>query len=427
MKKLFIVIPFLFLQYYSIAQERSISNKNILFIGNSYTYVNDLPLMIANVSLSTNDTISYNSSTPGGYTFNNHTQDTASISKIKQGNWDFVVLQEQSQLPSFPIGQVSVESFPYAKILDSIINTYNSCAETVFYMTWGRKNGDASNCASWPPVCTYQGMDSLLRDRYTQMAFDNKTILSPVGALWHYLRLNNPSIELYSSDESHPSVAGTYAAACSFYSVIFRKNPTFITYNSTLTIADAIAIRNAAKAVVYDSLQSWFVGDYDPNANFNSSATGLNLSFTNTSQNANQYFWDFGDGETSTDVNPSHSFLSGNTYSVKLIAYKCDQSDTITKQIVVTPQQIDTFHSYEIELFPNPSNGIIFIQSNKTISFDKYQIFNNLGQLVDFGNLKFNIQKQTIDINKLQNGVFSIAFINSKNQNILIRKIIKIG
>jgi hypothetical protein len=187
MKKLFIVIPFLFLQYYSIAQERSISNKNILFIGNSYTYVNDLPLMIANVSLSTNDTISYNSSTPGGYTFNNHTQDTASISKIKQGNWDFVVLQEQSQLPSFPIGQVSVESFPYAKILDSIINTYNSCAETVFYMTWGRKNGDASNCASWPPVCTYQGMDSLLRDRYTQMAFDNKTILSPVGALWHYL------------------------------------------------------------------------------------------------------------------------------------------------------------------------------------------------------------------------------------------------
>ena len=65
-------------------------------------------------------------------------------SRIRSGSWDFVVLQEQSQLPSFPIEQVTAEVFPYARYLDSVIKAHNSCAQTIFYMTWGRKNGDFS-------------------------------------------------------------------------------------------------------------------------------------------------------------------------------------------------------------------------------------------------------------------------------------------
>lgn len=56
--------------------------------------------------------------------------------------------------------------FPYAAQLCQLIRQHNPLAEPMFYMTWGRQNGDASNCVVWPAVFTYQGIDSLLQLRY---------------------------------------------------------------------------------------------------------------------------------------------------------------------------------------------------------------------------------------------------------------------
>jgi hypothetical protein len=236
----------------------------VLFIGNSYTYTNNLPQMLADMATSTEKEVVFESSTPGGYTFQGHVSNTTSNQLIHEGDWNFVVLQEQSQIPSFPLEQVEVECFPFAAQLNDTIEAYNPCAETVFYMTWGRQNGDAQNCAGWPPVCTYEGMDDLLNERYRAMAEDNEAILSPVGALWRYLRTNYPDINLYSSDGSHPNATGTYAAAVCFYTVMFREDPSDLTYNSTIDAATAQIIRDAAKIVVYDELlEKWHVGEYD--------------------------------------------------------------------------------------------------------------------------------------------------------------------
>ena len=126
--------------------------KSVLFIGNSYTYVNDLPGLLASVAQSAGDSVIYDSNCIGGYTFQLHSTNATTLQKIAQGNFNYVVLQEQSQLPSFPISQVQSSVYPYARTLDSLITIANPCTETVFYMTWGRKNGDASNCANWPPL-----------------------------------------------------------------------------------------------------------------------------------------------------------------------------------------------------------------------------------------------------------------------------------
>ncbi|MFN6091126.1 MAG: SGNH/GDSL hydrolase family protein, partial [Bacteroidota bacterium] len=190
-KSLFLL---LLIANYSRAQQQI---KKVLFIGNSYTYVNDLPALLSNAAQSTGDSVIYDSNCIGGYTFQLHSTNATTLQKIAQGNFDFVVLQEQSQLPSFPISQVQSSVYPYAKTLDSLINVANPCTETVFYMTWGRKNGDASNCPNWPPICTYSGMDSLLRMRYENMANTNSALVSPVGAVWRYIRNNFPGIELY--------------------------------------------------------------------------------------------------------------------------------------------------------------------------------------------------------------------------------------
>jgi len=178
---------------------------------------------------------------------------------IRQGGWDYVVLQEFSQYPSEPLTWVQANVFPYVQYLDNQINTFNAGVETMFYMTWGRRDGDADRCSRLPEVCTYEGMDDLTRDRYMMMAQNYHGVVSPVGAVWRYIRQNYPAIELYDTDGSHPSQAGSYAGACCFYTAIFRKDPSLITYNYTLSSSTAAIIRNAVREVVYNHLSIWYL------------------------------------------------------------------------------------------------------------------------------------------------------------------------
>ncbi|HET8839386.1 MAG TPA: PKD domain-containing protein [Flavobacteriaceae bacterium] len=387
--------------------------KRALFLGNSYTSVNNLPQTIADMAISTDDALVFDSNTPGGYTLHGHSTNATSLAKIAMGNWDFVVLQEQSQYPSFPIEQVETEVFPYAQILDSLINAQNPCAETVFYMTWGRKNGDASNCASWPPVCTYAGMDSLLNLRYRMMAENNDAILSPVGAVWKHIRQNLPEIELYQADNSHPSVAGTYAAACSFYTVLFRKDPTLITFNSTLSDTEAENIRTAAKLVVYDSLMNWHVGEYDPVADFTYQVSGdYEISFTNVSTNATNFYWEFGDGNTSTSENPIHVYPGPGSYTTSLMSDKCGVSDTIFETIDLAPLGISKVANSDIfSLYPNPATTTLTLTQNTSEKI-LYIITNLKGQAIQSG--WFAQQEKQISTASFSDGIYFIQLFNGK-------------
>ena len=261
MKKLVAFFFLLILTLFAFAQ-----TSKVLFIGNSYTYVNNLPELISSMMSSAGENMDYQMSASGGCTFQQHC--TVSSSYIQQGSWDYVVLQEQSQLPSFPETQFMLESYPYAASLCSMIRDYSPDVKIVFYMTWGRKNGDQQNCPYYPPVCTYQGMDSLLNLRYMMMAEDNNAWVSPVGAVWHYIRDFYPDFELYQADESHPSYLGSYAAACCFYTMFTGRNPNSIVWNRTLDETTASILKNAAKTVVFDSLSKW---KFQPDTVFNDS------------------------------------------------------------------------------------------------------------------------------------------------------------
>lgn len=419
MKKNLILIVFcIFLSLFTFGQE----TKRVLFIGNSYTFSNNLPQMLADVALSVNDTVIFDSNTPGGYTFQGHSTNQTTLNKIMAGNWDFVVLQEQSQLPSFPINQVLNDVFPYAHILDSIINAHNPCVETMFFMTWGRKNGDAMNCPNWPPVCTYEGMDSLLHLRYMMMAEMNDAVVSPVGAVWRFLRDNHPGIELYSADESHPSVAGTYATAVCFYSSIFRKDPLQISFNSTLSGNDADLIKSAVKHVVFDSLSAWYIGDYDPKADFTYQMYGLNIEFFNESVNADEYFWDFGDGNSSIDENPGHSYAVAGNYNITLHAIKCSQSDVKTLALVVTGIHSDDLTGLSIlTVYPNPFTDMLTIESADS-EISGIEIFDLAGRMV-FQKHLCPGQDVMIDLSVLPSGCYLLKTI--KNDQSFMSKIVK--
>ena len=297
------------------------SKKRVLFLGNSYTSVNNLPQIIADAALSVNDTLIFDSNTPGGHTLLQHSANTISQSKIMAGGWHYVIMQGQSQEP------ITAENNFYdgAENLNTLIKQYNPCSTPLFYMTWGRKNGDAINCPIIPVMCTYEGMDTMIKNVYLSVSEYLRAEVSTVSVVWKYLRKNYPTINLYHADESHPSAEGSYAAACCFYAAIFKKDPTLITFNYTLNSADAAIIRNAVKINVFDSLNLW---DYKklPIAGFSyKMGSGVNeVVFNNTSLNADNYLWDFGDGTTSVANSPTHSYSSNGVFTVSLTASTCD-------------------------------------------------------------------------------------------------------
>jgi hypothetical protein len=107
--------------------------KRVLFLGNSYTYSNNMPQLIADMAASTGKNFIFDSNTPGGYYLAQHLTNTVSLEKIESGNWDHVVLQDQSMALAYP--STFMNFLSYNIQLDSIIKEYNSCAQIIFYAT----------------------------------------------------------------------------------------------------------------------------------------------------------------------------------------------------------------------------------------------------------------------------------------------------
>ena len=344
--------------------------KKILFIGNSYTYVNNLPIVLYNLALSGGDTLIYSSSAPGGYTLQQHTTNATTLSQINLQKWDYVVIQEQSQKPAFSPSQVQAETYPYAAQLHDSILANDSCTEIIFYMTWGRKYGDASNCPFYPPICTFEGMQWRLRGSYVEMADDNEALVSPVGEAFKYSRMADSTINLYSTDNSHPSLEGTYLAACTFYATIYQTSPVGLSYTAGLTSTVASFLQQIAATTVLDSLSVWNINEFTPHAafNYNQSATApLQYQFTNASSNASNFLWYFGDGDSSTLSNPIHTFAAGGVYNISLTVSDGCESNTFQQTITISPTG-NFLHendaSFTSVIFQNQNININFNQAN---------------------------------------------------------------
>ncbi|MBS1624793.1 MAG: PKD domain-containing protein [Bacteroidetes bacterium] len=343
------------------AQQR----HRVLFIGNSYTYVNDLPHTIAQFAGALGDTLDYDSNTPGGYTLQQHSTDATTLARIAQGGWDFVVLQEQSQLPSFPPAQVEQDVYPYARTLDSLIHAADSCAETVFYLTWGKKNGDASNCASYPAICTYQGCQDRLSASYVEMGRLDQATIAPAGEAWRRVIGEGQAFDLYQSDQSHPSIYGTYLTAAVFYEVLFGRNVTIDTYvTAGISAADALDLRQAAHATVSDSLAKWLEPGHIPVATFSAHATTQGVAtFTSSSINGDSFVWDFGDGTGGTGATTTHTYATSGIYTITLTVTDHCLSTHYTNALGVIADHtgIAQQQARTIQLYPNPAQQRYYI------------------------------------------------------------------
>lgn len=336
-------------------------HKSVLFIGNSYTGVNNLPELVYNFALANGDTLVYDSNTPGGYTFNLHRTNATTLSKIASRNWDYVVLQEQSQIPALPEAITGEDySPPHAMELNEIIKANDSCTKVIFYMTWGRKFGDASFCGEYPPVCTYTGMQDELRNTYLEMTIENEARVAPAGMGWKAVIDDDPSIELYSGDGSHPNINGSYLTACIMYATIYQKSPVGTSFISTLEADLATYLQEKAHAIVFDSLATWRIGIGDLTADFNYTNTDLTYTFENSSENESSRVWDI-DGNLYLEENPTHTFDEDGIYTATLTTFNgCDTVEH-TETIFVGSAALNKYEN-DLIIFPNPTNETLFIR-----------------------------------------------------------------
>jgi PKD repeat protein len=177
---------------------------------------------------------------------------------------------------------------------------------------------------------------------------------------------------------------------------IFLNNQylnTFMT-NSNYILIDSLPAGNFQFQIIHNNncletvenltineLDNIFV-DFNPNV-FNTSVNDI-ITFNNISQGANEFFWDFGDGNTSTLVSPNHIYSNIGLYTVKLIGKDslCNIIDSISKEVIV-----DNTNSIESEYIENENIQLIDLPSGVYLSFDNLKsnnliisVYNILGQ-----------------------------------------------
>lgn len=222
----------------SVQAADSKESIRILFVGNSYTgqvrrAVTDLIEASPHGSRVEMEFI-----TPGGKNLEFHLKNASTMGRVAEGDWDLVVLQDQSQTPAvFPDRFLSA-----ADELDKRIDSAG--AGTVFYQTWGRRDGDKKNAERFP---TYKSMQEALTKNYTKAAKRAKAQLAPVGEVWEQVREMDEALgrELYKGDGSHPSAKGAYLVACVFYLTFFKESAADIDFTEGVSESEKAVIHKA--------------------------------------------------------------------------------------------------------------------------------------------------------------------------------------
>ena len=170
------------------------------------------------------------------------------------GDWDAVVIQDQSQRPSFGAGYVYNNILPDAKTIVDAIRETNPCTRPVWFLTWGKRDGDTHNCNNGATaLCTFDGVQDQLTQAYTTIAYvTQQASVAPAGEAW---RLYGNRASLFAGDGSHASSSGTYLTALTMVETIWPD--VSVVGNSYQPVGDAATLQSLAHQAVESRTWSW--------------------------------------------------------------------------------------------------------------------------------------------------------------------------
>lgn len=177
-----------------------------LFIGNSYTHRNDLPGLIAGLAAAGSPPCEMSAERVivNGASLRRH-WNAGAAELIRSQPWDVVVLQEQSTLPVKNPRRYHENVRLFAEVVRE------RGARLVVYLAWARQNAPETQ--------------STLNHAAEEIAAETGAEIAAVGPAWERVRQHPKAPELFEADGSHPTLAGSYLAACVFYATLFRRSP----------------------------------------------------------------------------------------------------------------------------------------------------------------------------------------------------------
>lgn len=192
---------------------RSGGDDRILFIGNSFTYFNQMPLMLQGLAQASGVPLTCRMQAEAAATLQYHWDSPGQgKSRLESSPWKYVVLQEQS---STPVNRAQAMK-RYAGLFGKLIR--DKGAMPVLFVTWGYREKQDSGGVDGE-------MQKILTLEYARLAEETGAILVPAGPAWAACMRQHPKANLYLNDGQHPSVLGSYLTACVFYATLFRKSP----------------------------------------------------------------------------------------------------------------------------------------------------------------------------------------------------------
>lgn len=203
----------------------------VLFIGNSFTARNDVPALIAQLAEGRGHKLQHRLIQAGGASLRMHWNKGEAQKEILETHYDYVVLQEQSTLPV----KNPLRMHENIRLFDEVIKAAG--AKTALYLTWARQNAPESQAA--------------INDAYTAIGDELGAKVVPVGIAWQNFLSKNSQPALHDKDQSHPTLAGSYLAACAFFAVLFGESPVGISSDvKGLSQAEAELLQKTAWAAV---------------------------------------------------------------------------------------------------------------------------------------------------------------------------------
>jgi len=208
MRKLFVAILYLF----SCLAGQDKNKENILFIGNSFTFYWNLPLVVEAMANERNYNFDITQSTASGSSLKDHwfeNDELKSKTLIATGRYDRVVLQDYSLNPL----QNLVESRMYFTDFIEWVKANNGAP--YIYATWMYKGISNNN---------YDVVDPI-QDALQPVADKTGAVMVPIDQAFRTIQKRHPNIPIFMSDNKHPSPVGTYLAACVYFRIFTGESP----------------------------------------------------------------------------------------------------------------------------------------------------------------------------------------------------------
>jgi len=360
MKQLLLILS-LSLSVYTTAQVK------VLFLGNSFTYVYDVPGMFEELANEAGVSVFVDSYADPGIALgtwtgaSGHNLIQGSLNKINSQDWDFVVVQDN-------LG-IWIGNDPYQQGYDDVVENLaniknnNSCTEVIYFAGWcpegGAQTGDSES------ACGTRVYDNFVNINTNGELFE---IVSPVAKAWNTSFSQQPGVDLYYSDDTHASVNGAYLAASTLFVSILKKDPTNLTWyptnwydGSSMSSSVASNMRTIAWNTVTDNTlyTESNLSDHTPEITISGS--------TLTSSGYSSYQWYLDGIAISGATSPSITGTTNGTYTVVGFDGACDnRSFEIEFTGAVTGgggTGIDELMSKQMKVYPNPVNDVLNVST----------------------------------------------------------------